>query len=110
MNSVAMLKPRKQTNLEIALVALTKRRKLLTAAVWAPREQQPAAVIRLSSVRYCSTERAPISPSFPRRFSHLVVSEIPTPEIENVFFQSPLAKPQAGCEFMKNARIAHRTW
>ena len=25
-------------------------------------------------------------------------------------FSIPARKPQAGCEFMKNARIAHRTW
>jgi hypothetical protein len=43
MNSVAMLKPRKQTKLEIGLVALTKERKLLTAAVWAPRETEKSS-------------------------------------------------------------------
>ena len=55
-------------------------------------------------------ERVPISPFSPRRFSHLVVWEIPAPEIENVFFSILARKPQAGCEFMKNARIAHKTW
>jgi len=51
----------------------------------------------------------PISPFFRRRFSHLVVWEIPAPGIENVFF-NPRSQTPTGCEFMKNARIAHKTW
>ena len=64
-----------------------ERRKLLTAVVWGTQRTAASGsnpfIQRaiLFDLKECRSRR-----SSPRRFSHLVVWEIPAPEIENVFF------------------------
>ena len=87
MNSVAMLKPRKQNEAGNDIGCSCERRKLFTAVVLstqriAASDSNPfiqRAI--LFDLKECRSRR-----SSPRRFSHLVVWEIPAPEIENVFF------------------------
>ena len=85
MNSVAMLKPRKQTKLEMALVALVKGASFFRQLCGHPENSSDSNPFIqraiLFDLKECRSRR-----SSPRRFSHLVVWEIPAPEIENVFF------------------------